>query len=304
VNAVTNVCVTGASGFVGKNLVAYLTRAGHSVVPVDLRREMPAEPFSGADAVVHLAAKAHDLRNVTSPEEYYCVNDKLTRRVYDKFIESNARVFIFLSSVKAVADTAETVLTEETVPAPATHYGKSKRQAEEYIVAGSWPVSKKVYILRPCMIHGPGNKGNLNILVRLVRSGIPYPFASFHNQRSLLSIQNLCFLIEELILTDRVPSGIYNVSDDQALSANRIAEIIAQELQKRPRHLNIPKIMVRLLARAGDILHLPLNSERLNKLTGNYLVDGSRIVKIIGKPLPLTAEDGLRITLRSLESDR
>jgi nucleoside-diphosphate-sugar epimerase len=88
----------------------------------------------------------------------------------------------------------EGVLTEEVEPKPLTHYGKSKLMAEEYILSQPLSVGKSYYILRPCMIHGPGNKGNLNLLYQIVQKGIPYPLAAFENKRSFLSIENLCFI--------------------------------------------------------------------------------------------------------------
>ena len=102
-----------------------------------------------------------------------------------------------LSSVKAAADEINGELTEEIIPKPSTHYGKSKLLAEEYILSKVLPPGKRVYIIRPCMIHGPGNKGNLNLLYQLVRKNVPWPLASFDNKRSFCSIENLCFVIKE-----------------------------------------------------------------------------------------------------------
>ena len=91
------------------------------------------------------------------------------------------------------------VLTEDVNPNPKTVYGKSKLAAELYILSKEIPKNKRVYILRPCMIHGPKNKGNLNLLYSFVSRGIPYPFGKYTNSRSFVSIENLCFIINELI---------------------------------------------------------------------------------------------------------
>ena len=72
------------------------------------------------------------------------------------------------------------------------------------------------------MIHGPNNKGNLNLLYSFVKKNIPYPFGSFENKRSFVSIDNLCFVIKELIENKEIPSGVYNISDDQTLSTNEL----------------------------------------------------------------------------------
>jgi len=215
-----NILVTGSSGFVGQNLRKYLTEHGISVQALSLKETLPPYSVYDADTIVHLAGKAHDLKNVSQPEEYYDVNFELTKKLYDAFLKSSAKKFIFISSVKASADQVEDVLKESDVPDPKTHYGKSKLMAEEYIQSQPLPEGKSYCILRPCMIHGPGNKGNLNLLYKLISKGIPYPLAAFENKRSFLSIENLCFVILEIVERNDIPSGIYQVADDEALSTN------------------------------------------------------------------------------------
>ena len=91
-----------------------------------------------------------------------------------------------------------------------------------YILSKEIPKGKRVYILRPCMIHGPGNKGNLNLLYQLVSKGLPWPLGGFQNQRSFLSVENLCFVIKELLENESIPSGVYQVADDEhCLPMNR-----------------------------------------------------------------------------------
>ena len=142
-----------------------------------------------------------------------------------------------MSSVKAVADGVEGVLDESVIPSPVTAYGKSKLAAEEYILSQKLPKGKRVYILRPCMIHGPNNKGNLNLLYHFVKKGIPYPFGSFENKRSFVSIDNLCFVIKELIENKNIPSGVYNISDDQALSTNELVRNDGRSASKTGKNL-------------------------------------------------------------------
>ncbi|MCA6470751.1 MAG: NAD-dependent epimerase/dehydratase family protein [Chitinophagaceae bacterium] len=289
-----SIFLTGSSGFVGINLQSYLSSGfqfknynrGETVVVKE-------------DIVIHLAGKAHDTKNVAQPEEYYQVNTELTKKIFDAFMHSTARVFITLSSVKAAADLVHGVLTEEVVPNPQTHYGKSKLLAEQYILAQPLPPGKRVYIIRPCMIHGPGNKGNLNLLYRVVSKNIPWPLAAFNNRRSFCSIENLCFVINELIRRENIPSGIYNVADDEALSTNDLIRCMAESLGRQPKLLSLPTNLIQTLARLGDWLKLPLNSERLQKLTESYVVSNQKIKTAIGKPFPLSAKEGLMRTFRS-----
>lgn len=286
------VTITGASGFVGINLQEYLKNT--YVVDTMSVRYLSNQSFKiEADALIHLAGKAHDLKKVSNPKDYYEANFELTKQLFNAFLDSNATVFIFMSTVKAVADEVNGVLSEEEIPNPKTHYGIAKQQAEQYILSRKLPTGKRVYILRPCMIHGPGNKGNLNLLYQLVAKGIPWPLGVFENQRSFLSVENLCFVIKELIERTDIPTGIYNVADDESLSTNELVRLLGESLGKSAKILKISSFWIKGVSQIGDYLYLPLNSERLQKLTANYVVSNEKLVKALGKSLPVQAKDGL-----------
>jgi nucleoside-diphosphate-sugar epimerase len=292
------ILITGSSGFVGQNLVNYLQPTSQEIVtPSRIQLQMDAE-MTNVETVVHLAGKAHDLKKTSNPKEYYTVNFELTRQLYDAFLKSDAKQFIFISSIKAVADVTSSVLDENTIPNPQTDYGKSKLMAERYIQAQSLPEGKSYYILRPCMIHGPGNKGNLNLLYQFVKRQIPYPLAAFDNKRSFLSVENLCFIIKAIIEKD-IYGGVYNVADDEALSTNEVVSILAQSIGKKPSHLKISKSLIKGIAKLGNVLRLPLNEERLSKLTESYVVSNKKIIDAVGMPLPLRAKEGLMGTAKS-----
>ena len=293
-----SVFITGSSGFVGSS---FLNHFKNEVTYVSSRGK--ESNIDGAEVVIHLAGKAHDLKNTSATQEYYEVNTELTKKVYDAFLASEAKVFITLSSVKAVADEFEGELTEKHLPNPITHYGKSKLLAEQYIFSKEIQEVKRVYVLRPCMIHGPGNKGNLNLLYSLVSKGMPWPLGSFINSRSYLSIENLCFIIKELIDREDIPSGVYNVADDAPLSTNEVIKMIAESRGKKARILNLSKNLIKVLARVGDILKLPLNSERLLKLTESYVVSNAKIKKALGKQLPVSSKEGLMRTFQSFANN-
>jgi nucleoside-diphosphate-sugar epimerase len=289
-----SIFLTGHSGFVGVNLVEYLAPSFKFInyqraSAIDINQEI----------VIHLAGKAHDLKNISNSGEYYQVNYELTKKVFDAFIASEAKVFIMLSSVKAVADELSGVLTEDYIPNPITHYGKSKLLAEQYLLSKDFPNGKRVYILRPCMIHGPGNKGNLNLLFNLVSKGIPWPLGAFENKRSFCSIDNLLFIIKELIVRQDIPSGIYNIADDEELSTNMLISLLAVSQNKKPKIWKFPKGLIQFIAQFGNYLNLPLNVERLQKLTGSYIVSNQKIKAVIGKPLPISSKEGLLKTFKS-----
>jgi nucleoside-diphosphate-sugar epimerase len=295
-----NFLLTGNTGFIGTNLQNYLLQSGFQVQSLSLRSpHWKKEITSNFHTIVHLAGKAHDLKKTSNTDEYYKVNTELTKKVFDAFLYSNAKVFITLSSVKAVADQVDGSLTEEFIPAPITHYGKSKLLAEQYILSKEIPEGKRVFILRPCMIHGPGNKGNLNLLYQLVSKGIPWPLGAFENSRSFCSIDNLMFIIKELIEREDIPSGVYNIADDEALSTNEVISVLAESKNRTPIIWKVSKGLVQYVAKIGNLLRLPLNEERLHKLTDSYVVSNRKIKTVIGKPLPVSSKVGLLKTFKS-----
>jgi nucleoside-diphosphate-sugar epimerase len=289
-----SIFITGSSGFVGLNLIEYLRSF---FIFINYQREAPIE--INQDIVIHLAGKAHDIKKISNSDEFYQVNTELTKKVFDAFLTSNAKVFITLSSVKAVADEVDGVLTEEYIPNPITHYGISKLLAAQYILSKEIPEGKRVYILRPCMIHGPGNKGNLNLLYKLASKGIPWPLGAFENKRSFCSIDNLTYIIKELIEREDIPSGVYNVADDEPLSTNDIILILAESQNKKAMIWKVSKVLIQSIAKLGDLLRLPLTTERLQKLTKSYLVSNQKIKFVIGKNLQVSARDGLLKTFNS-----
>lgn len=295
------VTITGASGFVGQNLVRYLKDKQWEVETLSLRDDLWNENFpQTGDAIIHLAGKAHDTSNASSANTYFEINRDLTIAIFKCFLKSDIRDFVFFSSVKAVADSLLNELTENTYPNPKTAYGKSKYEAEQYLLKQVLPDDKRLFIIRPCMIHGPGNKGNLNLLYNVVKKGLPWPLASFDNNRSFLSIDNLSFLVEAMLLKKDLKSGIYNFSDDDTLSTNELVSLIGQTLGKKEKLWNISPSLIRLIVKVGDFLPLPLNSERLKKLTESYVVSNSKIKKKLEiKRLPIAAKEGLIKTFRS-----
>lgn len=298
---------------------------------LDMDNEIPA-----VDAIIHLAGKAHDTKNEAAADVYFKVNTDLTKKIYDYFLaHKSIKKFIFFSTAKAAADKVDGILTEDVVPSPVGPYGESKIAAEKYIIEkfkdyslklkdsskvdsdevdtenstlttdskpstiNSELQTKSVYILRPCMIHGPGNKGNLNLLYGVVKKGIPWPLGAFENRRTFTSIENLNFVIEGLLTKD-VPTGIYNMGDDEALSTNELIEEICKSLGKKAHIWRLPKGLMTGIAKIGGALHLPLDSERLRKLTENYISSNAKIKKALGvEKMPVDAREGLKVTLKS-----
>jgi len=312
------ILITGINGFVGNNF-SNRWSANHTLFGLDINQPDKEgverifewdkiEKVPQVDAIVHLAGKAHDTKNICEAQIYFDVNTGLTQKIFDYFLQSEARTFVFFSSVKAAADSVSgEMLTEDVLPTPVGPYGESKIRAEEYILNKLSLITdqhsdKKVYILRPCMIHGPGNKGNLNLLYSVVKKGIPWPLGAYENRRSFCSIDNISYVVEQLILRENIESGIYNVGDDEPLSTNDIIKLIVELVRKRSHIWNLPKGFMSAAAWLGDALKLPLNKERLRKLTENYVVSNAKIISALGiEKMPITAENGMRKTLASFD---
>lgn len=305
------ILITGINGFVGSNLVQDLKNEhilyGLDIITPEIEGvrhtyswdDLDKELIDDIDTIIHLAGIAHDTKNQTKEEDYISINTKLTQKVFDYFLKSSASKFIFFSSVKAVADfVQEKVLYEDVVPNPKGPYGVSKLMAEDYIMK-HLPTNKSVYILRPSMIHGPGNKGNLNLLFKVIQAGIPWPLGAFENKRSFTSIDNLCFIIENIVIKN-IPTGVYNIADDEAISTTELIHLICSVLNKKARVWRLPKLLISIFASIGSVLRLKLNTDRLNKLTENYLVSNSKIKKALDiDSMPVRAKDGLIKTIKS-----
>ena len=305
-----NLLITGINGFVGTNLYNNL-KDSFNIYGIDVCEDQSKhnctfyswddfDSIPSADVIIHLAGKAHDTSNTADESQYFEINVGLTKNIFEHFLNSSARKFIFFSSVKAVADdVTQNSLIEDVAPNPATPYGKSKLEAENYLLSRTLPPNKQIYIFRPAMIHGPGNKGNLNLLYSFVENSIPYPLGAFKNFRSYASIDNLLYIITRVI-EEEIQPGTYNICDDDPLSTTEVVSIIYDTLEKKRRILSIPKQIIQAIAHVGDYLHIPINSERLKKMTESYVISNVKIKNALGiKTLPVSAHSGMVVTIKS-----
>lgn len=309
-----SILITGVSGFVGSNFVRSFSK-NHIIYGLDIIQKSingVKEIFSWdeldempqVDTIIHLAGIAHDTKDKTKSDIYFEVNTGLTKKIFDYFLQSETKKFIFFSSVKAAADSVVgNILTEEIPPKPAGPYGESKIKAEEYLLsklAYAQETNKEVIILRPAMIYGIGNKGNLNLLYKVVAKRIPWPLGSYENKRSFCAIDNISYTVEGLIMNNGNSTGIYQVCDDETLSTNELIEIIANSLNRKAQIWKVPKVLINSIATIGTIFHLPLTKERLRKLTENYVVSNKKIKETLGvEKMPVNAKKALELTFKS-----
>lgn len=312
------VLITGFNGFVGTNLIQYLkkldkyhitgvTRDKNKIKKNKLQidqvityEELLDNEFNYR-TVIHLAGqviKSGD--NDSAEESYNNANYELTKFVYDQFNSSKiTQKFIFLSSIHVLTEKPNSTIDESYPPKPFTYYGKSKFKAETYLTENKCD-EKKAYILRPTMIHGPGNKGNLRSLYKYITTGAPYFYQTLENQRSFLSIENLCFIINELISND-IEEGLYHLADDSPTKTDDLLQTISEISDVKIRTVKISKFVLGVLSKIGEYLPIPFDESRYVKLTSNFVVDNSKIKEAIGKQLPVSASEGIRHTIESFK---
>lgn len=303
----SQVLLFGSSGFIGQNLSKYLNQAGLKVQGVSLRDTAVLESMTPTSetAYINLIGKAHDHGGKATEEDYFYANYELVKILFNHFMASASRLFVHISSLAAIAEfESDHPLVESDPCHPHSAYGRSKRAAEEWLLQQVLPPEKKIVIVRPPMVHGPGDKGNLQLLYKIVTKGIPYPLAAFDNQRSFIFIENFNFLMHQILYShENLSTGLYHIADDMPISTKEIIAVIREITHKRSRDLTIPKSIIVLLAKIGDKLRLPLNTKRLTKMTSNLLVSNVKIKEALTiAALPVSAKEGLKQTIQSFSS--
>ena len=303
---IINISVFGSTGFIGQNLVQAISKY-YKVNQISLRDKNWQDALQNSDVYINLVGKTHDHKGIATEHDFYYANVELAKQVFKAFKESNASLLIHISSLAALEELESNhVLHEDDIPNPRSWYGKSKREAEKWLLDQDLPTHKKLIILRPPMVHGEGDKGNLGLLYKLISKGIPYPLASFNNERSFNSIDNFNFFIQEIIKQqDKLKSGIYHIADDQPIATSTVISIIKKIENKNIPNLSLPKSLIKFIAKIGDVIPIPLNSIRLKKMTSNLVLSNKKIKTALGiTSLPYTAEEGINKTIKSFKNNK
>lgn len=312
-----SVLVTGAGGFLGSHVCAALVERRVTVRALVRRADAPlasgASPVTGdledfaslrravtgVEGVIHLAAHVHG--SSTDPGAIRRVNVDATVALLEAAASAGARDFLFASSVKAVGESSDAPWTEATIPAPADPYGRSKLEAEGLIREAAVRHGLHAPILRLPLVYGPGMKANALRLFQLVDRGVPLPFGSMHNRRSLLFTGNL---VAALIATIESPdaSDTFFVSDDEDLSTPRLVTAIARSLGRPVRLVPVPVGLLRAVGLTGNLIsHLvpfPLTMAALDRLAGSLAVDCSRLKRLTGYAPPYSVAEAMTMTAR------
>lgn len=285
------VLLTGASGFVGSKIIADLKNK-YEIIPLSIRydiRERINIP-NDVKAIIHTSGIAHDLKGKSKHIEYIQSNYELTKSLFDHYLNSKAHLFIFFSSVKAVTEVSECPITEKNKLSPNTSYGISKRLAEEYIQENNQ--GKRFIILRPPLIYGVGNKGNLALIQRFSAFGLPWPYKMPKNRKSLLYSANMTYIIDK-ILKSNISSGVYNIADEGTISSFDVIKILYTAKNKKLRVLPIPRWVIDILLKIFGTFFKKLNQNILSKLESNLELDCSKLKNELKIKLPFSTKDGL-----------
>ncbi|RII00606.1 NAD-dependent epimerase/dehydratase family protein [candidate division NPL-UPA2 bacterium Unc8] len=316
-----NILITGANGFIGKALCEGMLVDGYQVrgavrsaaqmtaLPSGVEGAMvgdisPETDWSGAlagiESIVHLAARAH-VMNETSGVPlavYRQVNVAGTERLAQQAAVAGVKRLVFLSSVKVHGEETNVPYSEENHLAPQDPYGVSKLEAEKILRKVAEETGLEVVILRPPLVYGPGVKANFLRLLSIVERGIPLPFASVNNRRSMVCLGNLVDAIITCISHPLAAGETFLVSDGQDVSTPDLIKMIACAMGKKPRLFSLhPSILKALCKIAGK-------TEELEKLTGSLLVDSSKIRRELGWQPPYTMAEGLAVTAEWYKKSR
>jgi nucleoside-diphosphate-sugar epimerase len=280
------------------------TRAPEGAVLATVRdlhdRDGLGRALDGADAVVHLAARVHVMRETAAdPDaEFRRVNVDGTAELFDAAQKAGVATFLFISSVKAVGEQTDSAWTSATAAAPGDPYGRSKHEAETLIRRHHGACLIRAPILRLPLVYGPGMRGNMLRLFDLVRRGMPLPFGRVRNRRSLAYVGNVVAAVRG-VLGVPAATDTYFVSDGEDLSTAELVRRIARALDCSARLVPVPEAFLRALGRGGDALErvmpCPITTAALDRLFGSLVIDASPLAELVGAP-PFTVDQGLAAT--------
>jgi len=311
---VNSIAVTGANGFVGQALCAEalvrevavrgIVRSTFSLLPnvnnivVDNIDSMTdwGGGLKGCDVVVHLAARVHVMRDTSddSLAEFRQVNVACTEHLARSAVAAGVKRFVYVSSIKVNGEETQSgqSYSEQSIPAPQDPYGVSKWEAEQVLHQVAKETGLEVVIVRPPLVYGPDVKGNFAQMISVVAKGLPLPFASVNNKRSLIYVKNL---VDALILCATHPAAAgntYLVSDGEDVSTSDLLRKLAVAMGKKPRLFSCPVVILELAARVFG------KSDQVGRLLGSLQVDSSKIRRELGWMPPFSMDDGLKATVK------
>lgn len=311
----SQILVTGANGFVGKALCRALADGGHTVTGLvrqaggcfgDVHEWVDAgKDFEGVktswpeglrpESVVHLAARVHVLNDdaVDPDAAFHATNVEGTLRVAEAALQNGARRFVFVSSIKALAEAdSGRPLREDDPPAPQDAYGRSKYAAEQALLRFGQETGLDVVIARPPLVYGPEVRANFLRLMDAVWRGIPLPLGSVSAKRSLVYVGNLADALARCATDPRAAHQCFHIADGDDSTVAGLARSLGRHLRRPARLVPLPASWLRV---AGRVTH---RSPQVERLVGSLQVDSGRIRSVLGWQPPYSIDDGLVVTAR------
>lgn len=322
-NNVRRVLVTGAAGFVGRHLIAALIKDGWLVkgtgrgerpsgegwnpvewVPCDLAETRNfSHLLSGVDAVIHLSALAHQIGTERTSADYLTANTEVTKRLAAAASRApNVRRFLFVSTVGAICSASDEVISEKSPCQPDTPYGQSKLRAEEALAEELNGSAADWCVIRPTLVYGPGNPGNMERLIKLIKLPLPLPFGAIRNRRSFVYVGNLVDAIQTCLTKPEASRKTFVVADREVLSTGELIRELAKACGRSVRLVSVPLGLLRVGVKLAEIPQritgrsFGLDLKTLEKLSDSLEVSTAKIEEEVGWQPPFTAREGLRRT--------
>jgi len=307
--------LTGSSGFLGQHLLQVVITQGDDfkllnrslLDNVDLNKQILVDNFktidssdklfSGVDIVVHCAARVHVMNDTTSDplEAFRDVNVLGTINLAKSAAKSGVKRFIYISSIKVNGEstTGTKPFSFDTERRPLDPYGLSKSEAETQLLSLGKETGMEIVIIRPPLVYGEGVKANFSALMRLVKKGLPLPFRWINkNKRSLVSVYNLCDLIQVCIEHPKAANNVFLVSDDHDISTAEMVALMSKVQNKTNLSLPVPLWVYKL---AGKVLS---KEDVIDRLTGSLQLDIEHTKNTLDWKPPYSVEHGFKLAAK------
>jgi nucleoside-diphosphate-sugar epimerase len=308
-HALAHILVTGAAGFIGQALCRGLVERGHEVRGATRTSIAPftgvawraigavgpqtdwAPHLDGVDVVVHLATRAHRPIGAAAATDEPGAAARLARAAR----AAGVRRLVHISSIRAMGETTRpgSRFRPADPPAPTDPYGCAKLTIERGVATVAAAEGLDLVIVRPPLVYGPGVKGNFRVLLALVASGLPLPFAGLHHRRSLIFLDNLVDLLSVVAIHPAASGRLLLARDAADLSIAELIEALGSGLRRRPTLFSVPQALF------TGLYHVPIAGSALRRLTLPLLVDDSETKSSLGWVPPVAAEIGLAETARA-----